>query len=203
MMPKIMTTFIKSFSHSSHRRKIARTRKIGRTILKCLLLAGAVVIAGSSPSFGKYFWKIVFGAHKISNRKASNAFNYYRRKGFIAVEQSGHEVAVSLTPLGKEFAGKYQIDELEIVRPKHWDGKWRIIIFDIPHELRMLRNAFRNKLRELGFYGLQKSVWVCPFECRKEVQLLREFLGLDSRHIRIIEASKIEDDVYLRKIFHI
>ena len=50
-----------------------------------------------------------------------------------------------------------------------WDKKWRIVIFDIPQELHNKRNIFRQKLRSMGFYMLQKSVFVFPYECREEL----------------------------------
>lgn len=43
-----------------------------------------------------------------------------------------------------------------------WDGKWRMILFDLPETQRSLRNEFRRMLRNAGFGGLQGSVWISP-----------------------------------------
>ena len=99
------------------------------------------------------------------------------------------------------MAGKYQIDDLQIPRPKKWDKKWRVIIFDIPASSNTIRNVFRRKLKEFGFYPLQKSIWVYPFECTEEIALLRDFLRADKKQIQVLEVSKMEDDRFLRKIF--
>ena len=43
-----------------------------------------------------------------------------------------------------------------------WDGKWRIIVFDLPEKKRGLRNDLRKQLRSARFGGLQRSVWISP-----------------------------------------
>jgi len=43
-----------------------------------------------------------------------------------------------------------------------WDGKWRMIFFDLPEEKRMARNELRKQLKAAHFGGLQKSVWITP-----------------------------------------
>jgi phenylacetic acid degradation operon negative regulatory protein len=43
-----------------------------------------------------------------------------------------------------------------------WDGKWRMVMFDLPEEKRGLRNQLRKQLRAACFGGLQGSVWISP-----------------------------------------
>ena len=43
-----------------------------------------------------------------------------------------------------------------------WDGKWRMVVFDLPEEKRSLRNELRRELRAARFGGLQGSVWISP-----------------------------------------
>ncbi|GEM_PF-6639083 len=68
------------------------------------------------------------------------------------------------------------------------DNKWRIIIFDIPQEHNKSRNKLRNKLKSWGFYMLQRSVFVCPYECEDELAKLCEKLGI-SGYVDIILAD--------------
>lgn len=121
----------------------------------------------------------------------------------IKVEKINKQIYISLTEKGEKEAGKFQINKLKIKSPKKWDKKWRIIIFDIPEVTRIKRDAFRGKLKEFGFYQLQKSVWVYPYPCRKEIDLLREFFNLIPKNLRLLEVKKIEEDKFLRKIFQI
>jgi len=93
------------------------------------------------------------------------------------------------------------MDSLKIDTSKKWDKKWRIVIFDITQLKTLQRNAFRSKLKDLDFYQLQKSVWVCPHKCSDEINLLRDFFGLSKKDVRLITADDIEEDSFLRKVF--
>lgn len=74
-------------------------------------------------------------------------------------------------------------------------------MFDIPQEKKISREALRGKLKELGFHQLQKSVWIYPFECRVEMELLQDFFGLSHSEMRLIIAENIGDDSGLRLDF--
>jgi phenylacetic acid degradation operon negative regulatory protein len=45
---------------------------------------------------------------------------------------------------------------------RQWDGKWRLVLFDLPAAEGTARNRLRNMLRQHGFGWLQNSVWVSP-----------------------------------------
>ena len=47
-------------------------------------------------------------------------------------------------------------------RNRGWDGKWRVVVFDLPEKKRGLRNELRRQLRHARFGCLQGSVWVSP-----------------------------------------
>jgi DNA-binding transcriptional regulator PaaX len=184
-------------------RKITKIkiRYYSKESLKYLLEAGAIYIAASSPYFALTLWKNIFKV-KPQKRKAVNVFSYLKKRGLIEVKREGHDVRIALTEEGKKRAGKYQIDDLEIEKPKKWDKKWRLVIFDIPASSRLVRDVFRRKLKEFGFYPLQKSIWVIPYPCKEEVELLREFLGANKRQIQTLEVTKLEEERFLKKYFH-
>lgn len=166
-----------------------------------LLAGGILTLAGGGPAVGRAVSKKIFGTDKGSRKKHADTFRYLLKSGLIEWRREGHDVAIALTKKGKERAGKYQIDELVIGKPREWDKKWRIVIFDIPNASTFVRNVFRRKLKELGFYALQKSIWVHAYKCHEEIALLRDFLGASANQIRVIEATKIENDTSLRKYF--
>jgi len=43
-----------------------------------------------------------------------------------------------------------------------WDGRWRLVAFDVPEARRSARNQLRRYLRNRGFGCLQGSVWITP-----------------------------------------
>lgn len=82
------------------------------------------------------------------------------------------------------------------------DGKWRIVVFDIPEKKRHGRDALREKLCELGFYELQKSVLVFPYPCQDELDFLIEYFGL-RRYVRVGILETIDNELHLKKYFQL
>lgn len=182
--------------------------KVSREILKYLFLTGAIFIAASSPYFVAAFIKNIerskqFRGKKFQKKKLESTFQYLRRRGLLEIKKKNYDIIISLTKKGKERAKKYQIDDLKVRIPRKWDRKWRLVIFDIPHFQTTERNAFRRKLKELGFYPLQKSVWLYPFDCKKEIEFLRNFFGIEKDQIQVLLVEKIEDDKKIKKFFNL
>jgi len=201
------------------RLKKTKKRAVGavKVVLKVLLITGAVAVAATSPMFGRALAREMQKEMRRKNRlkskyqqsqkdeypkeKIQSAFYYLKRKGLIDIKYRGLQMYISLTEKGKKKAGKFKIDDLEIKKPKNWDKKWRILIFDISDKHRNKREALRGKLKELRLYQLQKSVWVCPYDFGEVVKILREFFGLTDDEMKIITASEIENDARVRAYF--
>ncbi len=115
-------------------------------------------------------------------------------------QNKGDAITMILTDKGKEKALTYNLDEIVIKKPKHWDGKWRIVLFDIPEKRRKIRDAFRHHLNQLEFYEFQKSVFVHPFDCQNEIDYLIEFYNA-RRFIRFIVAELIDNELHLKSHF--
>ena len=175
--------------------------EIAKDILKGLTISGAVAVAATSPYFGLNILRAIKNNKKYKKRQTYDAFYNLRRHGYLDFEKVNNQLYVHLTEQGKKTAGRLQIDALTINKPKKWDKKWRLVIFDIAHLKRIKRELFRGKLKELGFHRLQKSVWVCPYDCIDEIDVLREFFGLNKTEVRLISAENIEDSQFLEKIF--
>lgn len=73
---------------------------------------------------------------------------------------------------------------------KKWDGKWRIVTFDIPVKKSVIRDRLRNKLKELGFGMLQQSIWISPHNFEDDI---REFLVENNlgKNAYVFVSSKI------------
>jgi CRISPR-associated endonuclease Cas2 len=83
-----------------------------------------------------------------------------------------------------------------------WDGKWRMVIFDIPERIRSGRNALRTKLKQIGFYELQKSVFIFPHECEKEIKIIVNFFRMD-KYVKYVVAEYIDNNNQIKKIFNL
>jgi len=70
-----------------------------------------------------------------------------------------------------------------------------------PPTKKLSREAFRGKLKEMGFYPFQKSIWIYPFNCEAEIELLRKFFGLSDKELSLITAENIGNDTEWQKVF--
>jgi DNA-binding transcriptional regulator PaaX len=137
------------------------------TLLKIAEIGILVLPALTSPYFIRYVVKKYF---KEKNKKRVRAITDLKKKKLIDIqEQKDGSVKICLTENGKKIILQYELEKLKIKKPEKWDRKWRVIIYDIPHNLRTASNAFRIKIRELGMYQLQKSIWIYPYDCIKEL----------------------------------
>lgn len=177
------------------------TRKIiSPTKMKVLLLLGSGVILGLTRSPKQYF-KIVRATAKLWHfideiylRRLVKEF--YEDRLVDYHEKDNGQIDVIITERGKDILLRYDIDRMKIKTPTRWDGRWRIVIFDIPERLRAGRDALRQKLRELGFKKLQESVFIIPYLCTDEVNFLIEFFNL-RYFVRLLETDKITNEAEL------
>ena len=177
--------------------------EIVKDILKVLAVSSAICVAATSPYFGINLLKAIKNSKKYKRKQVLDTFGRLKREGCINIKKSNHQIYISLTEEGKKKAGILQIDALQIDKPKKWDGKWRLVIFDIAQPKLIKREAFRGKIKELGFFPLQKSVWLYPYNCEDEINILKDFFGFNANEIRVITAENIGEDASLRKTFHL
>jgi len=164
-------------------------------------MAGLVYVAAGSPYFILNVMKEFKNRKKYGRKKVYDTFYTLQKQGYIKIGKRNHQIYISLTEKGKKKAGRFQIDNLKIKKPIKWDRKWRLVIFDISQLQRIKREAFRGKLKDLGFAPLQKSIWIHPYPCKDEIDLLKEFFGLSLKELRLITAESIGDDTYPRGVF--
>lgn len=89
-----------------------------------------------------------------------------------------------------------------IQKQEKWDGKWRIIIFDISEIRRNSRDFLRKRLKWLGFKELQKSAWIFPYDIQKDIEELMAISKYDNQEdIRFLTVEKIKEDDDLKKWF--
>ena len=172
-------------------------------ILKAIALSGMVVVAMSSPYFGLGVLKGIKNYNdKKTWRKFYNSLHYLKRRGYVKINNHGDQLNVVLTKNGKKIFETVNIETMEIQHHGNWDKKWRIVIFDVPNTKSKNRIAFSQKLRNLGFIMVQKSVWAYPYECYKEIAILRKFYEIE-KFVSYFETIKPEDEIIWRGKFNL
>ncbi|MBI3342623.1 hypothetical protein HY032_00505 [Candidatus Gottesmanbacteria bacterium] len=107
---------------------------------------------------------------------------------------------VTITKEGKTKILKYALENLEVKKPQSWDGRWRVVIYDIPVRDRSLQWVIRDALKTMGFYQMQESVYLFPHPCYDEVEFLRSFYGVGAM-VKYLLVTKLEDDAPYRQYF--
>ncbi|MBI2450295.1 MAG: CRISPR-associated endonuclease Cas2 [Candidatus Nealsonbacteria bacterium] len=124
------------------------------------------------------FWRKL--EDKRSKQQFAQFVNYLKRKGYIKIENLKGKSGILLTPRGREKALRCRIfarDNQFIQKRK--DGKWIMVIFDVPENKRRYRDELRKILYALGFQRLQKSVWVCPNDVLERLEEAIRIYNID------------------------
>jgi len=171
--------------------------KKGELIKKILLIAGTGVAIGAvmivpplAVSLKAIIEALEDKGEKIDKTKVKRVLYNLEKKGLISLREVNGDLLAEFNRDGKKAIFRYKFDELEIKKPKKWDGQFRVVIFDIPEKKKQARDILREKLEKLGFYQLQKSVFVYPFECQEEIEL-------------ITRVYEIEPSVYFMRVNYI
>lgn len=162
-----------------------------------LAVATILLLPGSAAMFAPLAKR--FKTKKHSFIKSLKAL---KRDRLIDFREEKNFSKIVITEKGREKILKYDLDNLEIKKPKKWDKIWRIVTFDIPESKKAARNALRSKLKELGFQSLHKSVFICPYPCLSEVQFIEEIFKVGP-YVNFIEAERVEGDEWLRSEFNL
>ena len=122
------------------------------------------------------------------------------RKGKVELREVEGKTEVKITNKGRTEIIRMEMEKLGIAKPEKWDGKWRMVFFDVEELRRGKRDLFRRWLVRLGLRKMQKSVWVYPYPLEKEIKFLREILDVP-HGVKLVTAEKIENDEDLRNWF--
>jgi len=140
--------------------------------------------------------KLVVELEREKSRKKYRRLHYLQEKGYAVRKGS----SLVLTSQGKQLLSEREIWELTIPKPKTWDKKWRLVLFDIPKDKRKRRDIFRLRLKELGLVLYQDSVWVHPYPLFTPVKRSADFYSL-SKCVSFAIAEKLTGEEQLRKHF--
>jgi phenylacetic acid degradation operon negative regulatory protein len=70
---------------------------------------------------------------------------------------------------------------------RRWDGRWRLVLFDVPETRSSTRNKLRRYLQDRGFGYLQNSVWITPDPVAEQRALLADG-PVDVESLLLLEA---------------
>lgn len=162
---------------------MGKKESIGKLVLFALEKAvdGYVVLEDFMYNPGFY----VAGMREVPKSSLAQALKRLREKGFIekSTDKNEEKIILKLTEIGKEFLYLSKSDE-EV----EWDGRWRIVVFDIPESKRLVRDILRSRLKIWGFQPWQKSVWASKKNVITKLRLLIKELDIED-WVLVIESN--------------
>jgi DNA-binding transcriptional regulator PaaX len=176
---------------------------LAKEILKGLAIGGLIVASLALPNLPQVF--SLLGIKSAKDRyRIKRAMQTLQKQKLIEIyEKEGKEI-IKITEGGKKRVLIYKFDDIKIIRPKKWDNLWRVISFDIPEKHRKERKALSNKLNDMEIYPLQKSVFICPFPCKDEIDFVSEILNI-RKYIHLFIAKNIDpqDETILKNHYNL
>ncbi|HBI17177.1 MAG: Transcriptional regulator, PaaX family [Candidatus Moranbacteria bacterium GW2011_GWF2_34_56] len=176
---------------------------VQKKILLVLLGGVALGMSGSPRQYFKTLRAIEKDWKKINQHSFNRSVGSLSREKLVEKKiLSNGSMKLILTKEGKRQAKLWSLinRSINFKKPKLWDKKWRIVIFDIPEKDRTFRDILRSHLRELNFKKLQHSVFVSPYPFEKVILDLVELYSA-KKYVRIITATKIDNEKKIKKYF--
>ena len=180
-------------------KKKMRKRNLRNAALMAIGAAGIIAVAAVAPNM-----------FQILGRTGALARLKYRSKGVLArlkqkgeiefVERDGKKYA-QLTDRG-EKALDLNREKLKIIdnKPKKWDRRYRLVMFDIPEKHKKVREHLRFEMQEIGFLRIQDSAWVYPYDCEEFIALLKADLHI-GKDVLYTVVEEIGNGKWIRKHF--
>lgn len=181
-----------------------QTSNISRKDLLLFLAGlGTIGLTFVCPHAGIVIGKLLLGSQEYTPWKVRRTLRTLAKQKDVTVTyHADGSISVRITKQGLTRSLTYKLDMLSISKPKKWDKKWRVIIFDIPIQLNKVRDLFRERLKQLGLVMIQKSVFISPFPCFDEVEFLRQLYHIPDTILYIL-AEKVEGEERFRQRFNL
>ncbi|HEY4501290.1 MAG TPA: hypothetical protein VJI70_03470 [Candidatus Paceibacterota bacterium] len=174
-------------------------------ILRTLAIGGVMSVALVAPKTLTLLKKL--------DRAAANRKNMYRRitqaianlehAGMVRTSGEYGQRRITLTGKGRTAIETIYASEYRIPEPAFWDGKWRVVMFDIREKRRPARSRLRLLLYGAGFLRLQDSVWIYPYPCDEFISLVRAHLKSGTGEMLSFVAEALESDRRLCEHFRL
>lgn len=169
-----------------------------------LLIVGAVgfifvaAAAGNAVQLLKY--TPIMKRSKLKVFEINQGVKRLLARELVEIEEDKNYKRLKITDKGRQLLLKYELEGLTKEKPKKWDRKYRVVIFDISEQRKKTRDHLRGMLKSFGFICLQGSVWVYPYHCQEIIDLLKQYLKLKNE-VLYMTVDSIEEDKWLKDSF--
>lgn len=174
---------------------------VQQALLVAVALTGVVLVAAVAPNLPVALNKLPAVKRAKLRYQYRTVLGRLAAQGHIVFEKRDGKQYARITELGrKTLEFEQERAKLSSAKKKRWNGRWRVVIFDIPERRRKTRDRLRILMQQLGFVRLQDSVWVFPYDCEYFIALLKAELKIGTAVLYMV-VEEIENDKHLREHF--
>ncbi len=170
---------------------------IAYILLGVLVVAGVIAAIALAPGLGAAL-KLIDPNPRKAVAKADRALRSLVKSNKVILTKKGYV----LTTKGEQDYLRGQFDRYTFPTPRTWDKKWRVICFDVPEKKKHVRRLLHDKLKTLGCYRLQDSVFVTPYSCAEFLKVAHGAYGL-SDYVRGMVVTDIDKKEALHSFFRL
>ncbi len=182
-------------------KKKRRKRDLRNVALITIGAVGLIAVSAVAPNMFQILGRT--GTLTRLKYRSKGVLTRLKHKGEIEFVERDGKKYVQLTDRGKKVLDLNR-EKLKLIdtKPKKWDHRYRLVMFDIPEKRKHVRKLLRFEMQEIGFLRIQDSVWVYPFNCEEFVALLKADLHI-GKDVLYAVVEEIENDKWIRKHFNL
>lgn len=172
---------------------------LGNILLAGIAVAGIIGVAAVAPNamqLVKYFIP-EDDIKRHYKYRANHSLKKLIKDGYVFEKIINGRKTLSLTN-----KGKLRYESLKEKKPKKWDGKWRLVSFDVHEKNRVKRDLLRRELQAYGFQMLHQSMWIYPYPCDEYIVLLKSDLSF-GKNVQYMLAEYIDMHIELKRVFNL
>lgn len=161
-----------------------------KEVLKIIAVGGIIIGSALIPTLPMAAGAVVKAWKNVNKKDLGRIIKRLKKQDMISFKEENGKTKIEITEKGQKRLLEYDFENLDI-KKKKLDGKWRLVIFDIPEDKKSSRDVFRRKLLQLDFIRVQDSVFASAYPCKNEIDFLCHYLGI-SDFVTLVSLNKIE-----------
>jgi len=172
---------------------------LGNILLAVIAVAGIVGVAAVAPNAVQIL-KYIIPEDDIKRHykyRANHSLKKLITDGYIQEKIIGGRKTFNLTT-----KGKLRYESLKEKKTKRWDGKWRLVSFDVYEKNRNKRNLLRKELQSYGFQMIHQSTWAYPYPCDEYIALLKSDLSF-GKNVQYMLVEYVDMHRELKEMFNL
>ncbi|MBI2674076.1 MAG: hypothetical protein HYX23_02230 [Candidatus Zambryskibacteria bacterium] len=177
-------------------RKKSKRKNLQHVILQTVAVAGMLSVALVAPNVIGALAKLGILPNKRQKEYIGSSASKLVKRGLLFYDGKRYQ----LTLKGESLLRRWQFADFQLQKPKRWDKKWRVIIFDIPEKKKKARDDLTILFRQTGIRRLQNSVWIYPYDCEDIITLLKTDFRI-GKYLLYMIVDELENDKHLREEF--